>query len=157
HGWQAFASYTFSRTTGLQVSSAASAAASQVSTIAGTPYVTFGQDPNSLTNARGRLPNDRPQTARVTGSIDVPGTRFVVSANVQYFSGKPWAASAQVVLPQGDTRILLEPRGTRRLASQTLVDLRVSRPVPLFRSTRAELLIDVFNLLDDSAAEGLAS
>ena len=73
-GWQAFGSYTFSRASGLQVSSGANAAGSQVSTIAGNPYLTFGQDPNSLTNARGRLPNDRPHMLRVMGSVDVPRT-----------------------------------------------------------------------------------
>jgi hypothetical protein len=156
-GWQAFASYTFSRASGLQVSSGGSAAASQVSTIAGTPYLTFGQDPNSLTNARGRLPNDRPHMLRMMGSVDVPRTGFVVAANVQHFSGKPWAATTQVALPQGDTRIMIEPRGARRLPAQTLVDLRVSRPIPIGRSHHAELLLDVFNVLDDTAAEGLAS
>ena len=56
-----------------------------------------------------------------------PDTGLTVSGNLQCFSGKPWAASAQVALPQGDQRILLEPRGTRRLSSQSLLDLRVSR------------------------------
>ena len=156
HGWQAFGSYTVSRASGLQVSSGATAAAAQVSTIAGTPFLTFGQDPNSLTNARGRLPNDRPHMLRVMGSVDVPWTGFVVAANVQHFSGKPWAATTQLSLAQGDVRVLLEPRGTRRLPSQTLLDLRVSRPVSLGRA-RAELLVDLFNVLDDTAAEGLAS
>jgi hypothetical protein len=157
NGWQAFASYTWSRAEGLQVSSGASAAASQVSTIAGAPYLTFGQDPNSLTNATGRLPNDRPHMLRAMGSVDLPKTGFVVAANVQHFSGKPWAASAQIGLPQGDQRILLEPRGSRRLSSQTLVDLRVSRTVSIGRSARVELLVDVFNLLNDTAEESLAT
>lgn len=157
HGWQAFGSYTLSRAQGLQVSSGATAAASQVSTIAGTPFLTFGQDPNSLTNARGRLPNDRPHMLRAMGTVDVLRTGFVVAANLQHFSGKPWAATTQISLPQGDQRILLEPRGTRRLPSQTLLDLRVSRPISLGRGARGELLIDLFNLLDDTAAEGLAS
>jgi Carboxypeptidase regulatory-like domain/TonB dependent receptor-like, beta-barrel len=157
HGWQAFASYTFSRASGLQVSSGGTAAASQVSTIAGAPYLTFGQDPNSLTNARGRLPNDRPQMLRLMGSLDVPRTGFVVAANLQHLSGKPWAATAQVSLPQGDQRILLEPRGSRRLSSQTLLDVRVSRTVQFGGSTRVELLLDVLNVLDDTAEEGVAT
>ena len=66
---------------------------------------------------------------RVMGSVDVPRTGLVVAANLQHFSGKPWAATAQVALPQGDQRILLEPRGSRRLSSQTLLDLRVSRTI----------------------------
>jgi hypothetical protein len=34
-----------------------------------------------------------------------------------------WAATTQERLPQGSRRILLEPRGTRRLSSQSLLDL----------------------------------
>jgi hypothetical protein len=157
HGWQAFGSYTYSRATGLQTSSGASAAAPQVSTIAGTPYLTFGQDPNTLTNARGLMPNDRPHMLRVMGSVDVPRTGFAFAANVQHFSGKPWAASTQISLLQGDQRILLEPRGTRRLSSQTLVDLRLSRPITLSGSSRVELFVDVLNVLNDRAEESLAN
>jgi hypothetical protein len=156
-GWQAFGSYTFSRVSGLQVSSGATAAAPQVSSVAGPVPNPFGQDPNSLTNARGLLPNDRPHMLRVMGSVDVPRTGFVVAANVQHLSGKPWAAATLITLRQGDQRILLEPRGTRRLASQTLVDLRVSRTIPVGRSARVELLLDVLNALDDTAEEGLAN
>ncbi len=157
HGWQAFGSYTFSRTSGLQVSSAATAAGAQVSTISGPTPIPFGQDPNNLTNARGRLPNDRPHMFRLMGSVDVPRTGLVVAANLQHFSGKPWASSAQVLLPQGDQRILLESRGARRLSSQTLLDLRVSRPIAFSGMGRIELILDVLNLLNDTAEEGLAN
>jgi hypothetical protein len=156
-GWQAFASYTFSKAAGLQVSSGGTAAASQVSTIAGAPYLTFGQDPNNLTNARGRLPNDRPHMLRVMSSVDVHHTGFVVAANLQYPTGKPWAATAQVDLPQGDQRILLEPRGSRRLSSQTLLDVRLSRAFHFGGSNRVELLLDVLNALNDTAEEGIAT
>jgi hypothetical protein len=156
-GWQAFGSYTFSRASGLQVSSGGTAAASQVSTIAGAPYLTFGQDPNNLTNARGRLANDRPHMLRVMGSLGLPHTGVVVAANLQHLTGKPWAATTQIALPQGDQRILLEPRGSRRLSSQTLLDVRVSRPIALGGATRLELVLDVLNALNDTAEEGLAT
>jgi len=58
------------------------------------------------------------------GSVDVPRTGAVIAANLQHVTGKPWAASTQVKRPQGDQRILLEPRGSRRLSSQSLLDLR---------------------------------
>jgi hypothetical protein len=154
-GWQAFASYTLSKVSGLQASSGANAAGSQVSTIAGAPYLTFGQDPNSLTNAGGRLPNDRPHMLRVMGSVDVPRTGLVLAANVQHFSGKPWAETTQIPLPQGDQRVLLETRGSRRLSAQTLVDLRLSRRISLGGTRDAELIFDVLNALDDTAEEGL--
>jgi len=158
NGWQALASYTFARAYGLQASSGATAADPQVSTVAPAfPTTTFGRDPNSLTNADGRLPNDRPHMFRVMGTIDVPRTGFSVGASFQYFSGKPWAATAQVGLPQGDQRILLEPRGSRRLSSQSILDLRVSRTIPLRGSGRVELILDLLNALNDTAEEALAT
>ena len=157
HLWQAFGSYTFSRASGLQPSSGTTAAGAQVSTVSPPNPSTFGRDPNDLINARGRLPNDRPHMLRVMTSVDVPRTGFAIAANVQYFSGKPWAATTQISLPQGDQRILLEPRGSRRLSSQSLLDLRVSRTIALGGVGRIELLVDVLNILNDTAEEGLAT
>jgi hypothetical protein len=158
NGWQALASYTLSRAYGLQASSGASAADPQVSTVAPAfPNTTFGRDPNSLTNADGRLPNDRPHMFRVMGTIDVPRTGFAVGANLQYFSGKPWAATTQIALPQGDQRILIEPRGSRRLSSQSILDVRVSRMIRTGGFGRIELLLDVLNALNDTAEEALAT
>jgi len=160
-GWQAFGSYTLSRVTGLQPGSGGNAAAAQVSTIAPPPGpggLTFGRDPNDLTNARGRLPNDRPHVFRVMSSVDVPKTGIVLAANLQHFTGKPWAASAQVPLRQNpNQRILLEPRGTRRLSSQTMLDLRLSKPFAAGRAGRIDLLLDVLNALNDTAEESIQS
>jgi hypothetical protein len=157
NGWQAFASYTWSKAYGLLPSSNASAAGMQTSTVSPPQPSTFGRDPNDLTNARGRLPNDRPHIVRLMGSVDVPRTGFVLAANLQQFSGKPWTAATQITLPQGAQRVLLEPRGTRRMSSQTLLDLRLSRPITLGRLGRIDLLVDVLNLLNDTAEESLAT
>ena len=159
NGWQASGSYTFSRAYGLQASSGASAADPQVSTVAPAfPTATFGRDPNNLTNANGRLPNDRPHMFRLMGTVDVPRTGgLTVSGNLQYFSGKPWAATTQVSLPQGDQRILLEPRGSRRLSSQTLLDLRVSYAFRVGQLGRIDVIFDVLNALNDTAEEALAT
>jgi hypothetical protein len=156
-GWQAFGSYTFSRAAGLQPSSGTTAAGAQVSTIGPPNPLTFGRDPNDLTNARGRLPNDRPHIFRVMGTVDVPGIDVVVAGNLQYFSGKPWAATAQVLLPQGDLRVLLERRGTQRLPAQTLLDVRVSKTISLGGQVRVDLLLDVLNALNDASVESLAT
>jgi carboxypeptidase family protein/TonB-dependent receptor-like protein len=157
HGWQAFGSYTFSRVSGLQPSAGTSAGGAQVSTIAPGGNTTFGRDPNDLTNARGRLANDRPHMFRVMGGLDVPRTGVVVAATLQQFSGKPWAATAQIALPQGDQRILLESRGSRRLSSQSLLDLRISRAFALGGVGRVELMLDVLNALNDAAEEAIAT
>ena len=162
-GWQAFGSYTLSRAYGLQPSSGTTAAGPQVATVGSPPAsfapgVTFGQDPNDLTNAHGRLPNDRPHMVRAMTSVDVPGTGLVAAANLQYFSGKPWAHTALLINPNdGNRPIMIEPRGTRRLSSQTLLDVRVSRAFHFSELARVELCLDVLNLLNDTAAESIAS
>ena len=156
NGWQAFGSYTWSRAHGLQASSGETAAGAQSSTVA-QPTRTFGRDPNDLTNARGRLPNDRPHVFRAMGIVALPRTGLTLSADLQYFTGKPWAATAQVELPQGDQRIMLEPRGTRRLPAQTMLDVRLSRVFRTGDLGRIEVLLDVLNALDDTAGEALAS
>jgi hypothetical protein len=162
NGWQLFGSYTFSKVEGLQTSNGAkfdNKDGGQSSTI--EKNVVYGRDPNDLTNARGRLPNDRPHIFRLMGSVNVPRTGLTIAANMQYFSGKPWAATALVDLgPQsspGFQRIFLEPRGSRRLSSQSLLDVRVSRTVLSGRLGRVELFVDVLNVLNSTAEEALAT
>jgi hypothetical protein len=157
HGWQAFGSYTRSRATGLLPSSGTTAAGAQASTVAPPTPGMFGRDPNDLPNTRGLLPNDRPHVFRVMGSFDVPRTGVAIGANMQYFTGKPWAATTQITLAQGDQRVQLEPRGSRRLSAQSLLDLRVSRRISFGAAGHIELMLDVLNVLDDTAEEGLAT
>ena len=155
--WQASGSYTYSKTHGLLVTSNAAAAEPQFSTIARPGFLTFGQDPNDLTNANGRLPNDRPHIFRATGIVHLPWQEILIAGNFQYFSGKPWAATTQVTLPQGTQRIMLETRGTRRLPSQSLLDVRIAKTFAISSATRIELILDALNLLNDTAAEAIAS
>src|SRR6185436_9286348 len=86
-----------------------------------------------------------------------PRTGLAVAANLQFFSGKPWAASTLVSLPQGARRILLEPRGSRRLSSQSLLDVRLSKTILSRESARIELIVDVLNVLNETAEEELAT
>ena len=83
--------------------------------------------------------------------------RVLLAANLQSFSGKPWAAATQEQLPQGNQRILLEPRGSRRLSSQTLLDCRISKTLRLGDDATVDLNFDVLNVLNDTAEEALAS
>lgn len=59
-------------------------------------------------------------------------------------------------LPQGLTRMLLETPGTRRVSSQTLMDVRLSRAIEPAPETRIELLLDVFNTFNSTPEERLA-
>jgi hypothetical protein len=157
-GWQASGSYTYSQARGLQVLSNGAADDPQFSTIARPGYLTFGQDPNDLTNATGRLPNDRPHVFRATSVVHLPWGGLLVSANLQSFSGKPWAATTQVTnLPQGSRRILLEPLGTRRMPTQTFLDARIAKTLTLGGAGKIDLMLDLLNVLNETAAEGLVS
>jgi hypothetical protein len=82
-----------------------------------------------------------------------------LSASLQYSTGKPWANTADIVpsQAQGATRVLLEDRGTQRLSSQTVLDLRVSRPFSLGPAGRVEVRFDVLNAFNDTAEESIAS
>ena len=51
--------------------------------------------------------------------------------------------------------MLIEPRGTQRLSSQTLLDVRVSRAFRLGDLGRVELRLDVLNALNDTAEESI--
>jgi hypothetical protein len=63
-----------------------------------------------------------------------------------------------VSLPQNNSyRVLLEPRGTQRLSSQSLLDLRVSRVFGANTWARFELLVDVLNALNETAEEEIAT
>jgi len=62
-----------------------------------------------------------------------------------------------VSLPQGSRRILLEPAGSRRLPSQTQLDMRVSKTLNVLGNGKIDLMLDVLNVLNETAAEGLVS
>ena len=119
--WQALGSYTWSRALGLQPSSGTTAAGAQVATVGAPPVsfsapVMFGRDPNHLTNADGRLPNDRPHLFRMMGAADVPKIGVTVAASIQYSSGKPWAATTALTLTARAAKCTACPARATRLA-----------------------------------------
>ena len=156
--YQVQASYVRSRARGLLPSSVFGAAASQTTRVF---EGSLGRDPNQFINATGNLQNDRTHTLRVTGAILAPGD-VLLGFNYAWFTGKPWGGGELVdrrVLPQGHQWVYAEPPGTRRLESQNILDLRISRA---FRSAgdgdrKIELLVDVLNLFNVAATEDIAS
>ena len=153
--WQALVSYTLSELVGLQNRVFFEAGSAQTSSTFG--FNTRGRDPNDLTNSTGNLRNDRTHMFRLQGSAEIPKIDVLVGANYQFSSGKPWAGWAAIDLPQGTSVILAEPRGSRRLSSQSLLDLRVSKIFRFKERAQLELLVDIFNLLNETAEERLVS
>ncbi len=135
---EALISYTLSEATGMLASSGPRPEQAQFSQ--GTFRGRSLRDPNDFTNAEGKLANDRTHMFRAHGVVEIPNVGVIVAANFQYLSGKPWAASTNVRLPQGRRSILVEPPGSRRLPAQTLLDLRVSKIFRFQGDRKLELL-----------------
>jgi hypothetical protein len=153
--WQAMLSYSYSEAEGLQSQNGTQSTGMQGSlTVSFNP---FGRDPNDLTNATGILPNDRTHMLRAQGSVEIPRAGVLVGAGFQYLTGRPYSGFANVTLPQGVRPIFVEPFGSRRLSSQTILDFRVSKIVRFGARANVELLMDVLNALDDRAEEGVAT
>jgi hypothetical protein len=117
----------------------------------------FGKDPNDYTNSTGPLNNDRTHMFRVQGAVEIPKVGILVGANFQHPTGQPFAAYGNVRLPQGTRQVFLETRGTRRLAPQTLLDLRVSKIFRFGKDGKVEILADILNLLNDAAETSLVT
>jgi hypothetical protein len=153
--WQAMVSYSVSEAAGLQATNKLAPGMAQASTTLGLNP--FGRDPNDYTNATGPLNNDRTHMFRVQGAYEIPRVGVLVGGNFQYFTGQPWAAFANVRLPQGTRQIFTELRGTRRLSPQILLDLRVSKIFRFGKQGKVEILADVLNVNDDTAEVALVT
>jgi hypothetical protein len=147
--WQSLVSYSVSETFGLQATSGFGPGAGQLSTTGG--WNGFGRDPNDYTNATGPLNLDRTHMFRVQAAVEIPRVGILVGANFQHLTGAPWAAFANVRLPQGGRGILTEPKGTRRLSYQSLLDVRLSKIFRVGKEGRIEVLADILNVLNDTA------
>ena len=155
-------SYVLSQAYGLLPSSGFGAAASQTTRVYES---SLGRDPNDFINAEGHLQNDRTHTFRVTGTIFAP-LGFLIGVNYGWFVGKPWGGRELIdrsLLPQGNRWVYVEPPGARRLDSQSILDLRVSRVFSLGGDNgnsgppSVEFLVDVLNGLNVASAQDIAS
>ena len=94
---------------------------------------------------------------KTQATFEIPRIGVVVAANFQHVSGQPWGAIQLFRLPQGERRVWIETQGARRLSSQTLLDLRLSKVFRFRNNGRVEILADLLNLTNDSAETGLVT
>jgi hypothetical protein len=133
-------------------------------TLAGAPAATpLFNDPNTLTNARGRTFWDRPRILRASGFYRWKwGLRF--AGAYRYQIGQPLyrsilvgATAEGVPLAQGPVEILAEPSGAAVQPSVQLLDLRAEKSFSLGGAGRLDLMLDVFNSLNANTATEIAS
>jgi hypothetical protein len=104
-------------------------------------------DPNTLTNAEGRLYFDRAFTGKLSLTARAPAD-VRLGAAVRYWDGQPF--SRQLFFPdlgQGFTVVQAFPRGRLRYGFNMTVDVRLERDVPLgpIRLTAALEAYNLFN------------
>ncbi len=110
-------------------------------------------DPNTLTNAEGRLYFDRAFTAKLALTARGP-LGIDIGTAIRYWDGLPFAR--QIFFPdlgQGFTIVQAYPRGRLRYAFNMTVDVRLEREFPLGR-TRLTLGLDAFNLFNQTLQTG---
>ncbi|MBE0460457.1 MAG: TonB-dependent receptor [Candidatus Aminicenantes bacterium] len=109
-------------------------------------------NPNTLTNAYGRLYFDRPLQVRLMGTVILPYD-FILSAYFQHHSGSPWTRTLSRVyfpsdLPVQESYVSVnaEPLGSRRNAPSTNLDLRVEKSFSLSNFGKLNVYVDIFNV-----------
>ncbi len=112
---------------------------------------TFLDTPNTLINFPGRLVNDPTIAWKIVGSYAFP-LGFNTGWYLRHESGDTWAATGNPRLPCcPTTRIFLEPAGSRRFPSYTLLDMRVEKQFRIYTG-QIRFTLDVFNVFNSSFA-----
>jgi len=110
------------------------------------------QDKNELINSEGPMSIeyavDRKWMCKFGGVYMAP-LGFVLGANVIYQQGAPWERTALVPgLNQGPKFIKAEPRGSRRLPSQLLCDIKIEKMFRIGPKYSVELSCDIINVFN---------
>jgi len=143
NGWSFSAAFTWAKSEGNYSDSAAQS------------YENFN-DPNVKINSYGHLPYVNDREARIRALYELPWawkTRF--SLTYSYLSGERYTPtidmSANVFeLNQNALTINAAPLGSAKYPSRRLLDLRISQDLNLSKKVKAEFMVDVFNLFNES-------
>ena len=121
--------------------------------------MTFGRDPNDLTNARGRLPNDRPHVFRMMGSVDVPthgirARRQFPALQRQALGGD---GAGRRCRQESASSACCSSRAARTGCRRSRCSTCACRGRSSSAAARVDVLLDVLNALNDTAEEGIVT
>jgi hypothetical protein len=155
--WMMLASFTASKSTGVNAGSASRDPSSQQNSNVGN----FGRDPNDFINSDGVLTGDRPYMFKMQGAYELP-YKLQLSGDWQILSGRP--IFTQIRTPSGllkQGRIYIEDVARSeqviRAPALNLLDLRLQRDFTFMGSRKISLALSVLNLLNDDAFFSVAS
>jgi hypothetical protein len=111
----------------------------------------FLDTPNSLINFPGRLKNDPTFSWKIAGTVALPwginsGWYF------RHATGDTWTPTIRVRAADRFITLLAEEAGSRRLASQNLLDLRLEKQFPIYTG-QLRFTVDLFNVFNNAYAE----
>jgi hypothetical protein len=117
-------------------------------------------NPNNLVDlgagpGQGRGANDQPHAFKLLGSYQA-GWGINIGANYQALSGLPYDRTLTVPLAQGSRNIAVEPRGTYRASTLSLLSLRADKGWR-FNGRRAAFVAELHNVLNSSAGQAAAT
>src|SRR5262249_13022719 len=99
---------------------------------------------------------DQPHAFKLLGSYQAPWG-ITVGANYQALSGLPRDRNLSVPFSQGTANIRVEPRGTYRGDTLTLLSLRADKSFQISGPRRASLVVELHNALNSSAGQASAA
>jgi hypothetical protein len=144
--WNLWAAYAFGQTEGTVDNDFASSIGRSAR---------FASPSASLVNVDGRAAFTPAHEMTVLGTARVPGTGARISAVYAARSGRRYAAIRQfgnetIDFPQSEDgrQVLLEPRGTRALEADRVLDLRAEYEHAVVGTHRVTAYVDVMNLFD---------
>jgi hypothetical protein len=158
-GWQLTAAYTYLNSKGILPSTRLGLTSAQRAT---ARFSDFGQNPNDLVNAGGKLLGDRPHTFKTQLVVRLP-LQFQVSANYLFQSGRAWARRARISefdnlgFPSAPEINIEERDGNRRVPNQSVVDMRLEKAFSLGKDAKFRLFVDALNLFNTDASQGVLS
>jgi len=156
HNWQSTISFSYVKSEGQLPSGRGGPQSAQNTSLA---FSSFGQNPNDFVNGQGRLTADRPVSVKVQLVYELPAG-FLVGANYNFQSGRPWARRIRVPDTGLTSEINAEVKdGSRRVSDWNVLDFRLSKRFNLTGSGDANvtLFADVLNVFNDDANEDLLS
>jgi len=157
-GWQLTAAYTHLNSKGVLPSTRLGLLSAQRAT---ARFSDFGQNPNDLINAGGKLLGDRPHTFKSQLVVQLPHG-FLVGANYLFQSGRAWARRARISEPElgfpSAPEINIEERdGSRRVPNQSNLDLRLQKAFSLRKNVKFAVFGDLLNVFNSDTNEGVLS
>jgi hypothetical protein len=100
----------------------------------------------------GRGTADQPQAFKLLGSYQAP-YGITVGANYQALSGLPRDRNLTVGFAQGSSAIRVEPRGTYRYDTLSLLSLRADKGFRIGGGHRALFVVELHNALNSSSSQ----